>query len=165
MTERKLEITAAPTAPTVMTRRVVCAPRNLVFETHTVPEYLKQWVGPKWLPMVRCESDLRVNGHYRFVHREPGGMEFTFHGVYLDVVRPERLVRTFVFEPMAEHEVEETLILEELGGQTIINTTSLHKTFEGRDGQLFGGRMEAVMMDCYARLDALLAALQFGSAR
>jgi hypothetical protein len=43
-------------------------------------------------------------------------------------------------------------------------TTSVHKTLEGRDGHLAGGRMEAGMTDGYSRLDELLAALQGGAA-
>jgi uncharacterized protein YndB with AHSA1/START domain len=112
------------------------------------------------LTMVICENDLRVGGRYRFVHRTPDGQEFGFHGEYREIVRPERVVRTFVFEPMPDHEALETLTLEESDGETTIATTTLHKTVEGRDGHLSSGRMEAGMTDGYARLDELLAALQ-----
>ena len=74
-------------------------------------------------------------------------------------MRPERVVRTFVFEPKPEHEAVETLHLEEHDGKTTITTTTVHKTVEGRDGHLAGGGMEAGMTDGYARLDELLASL------
>ena len=160
MTSRKLEIIAEPGKPTITTRRVVDAPRALVFDVFTKPEHLKRWMGPRMLTMVSCESDLRVGGRYRFVHRMPDGNEFAFHGEYREIVRPERIVRTFVFEPMPEHEALETLVLEESGGKTTITTITLHKTVEGRDGHLAGGRMEAGMTEGYARLDELLVELQ-----
>ncbi len=160
MTSKKLEIIVDPGKPSFTTRRVVDAPRALVFEAFTNPEHLKRWLGPRMLTMVSCESDLRVGGRYRFVHRAPDGQEFGFHGEYREVVRPARLVRTFVFELMPEHEALETLTLDEKDGKTTITTTTVHKTIEARDGHLSNGRMEAGMTEGYERLDELLATLK-----
>ena len=160
MTAHKLEIIAEPGTTTILTRRVVDAPRPLVFDAFTKPEHLRRWMGPRELTMVSCDSDLRVGGTYRFVHRAPDGQEFAFSGVYREIVRPERLVRTFVFEPMPDDEALETLTLEESGGKTTINTLTLHNTVAGRDGHLADGRMETGMTDGYARLDELLLSLQ-----
>lgn len=160
MTSKKLEIIAEPGEPSFTTRRVVDAPRALVFDAFTKPEHLQRWMGPRMLTMVSCESDLRVGGRYRFVHRAPDGQEFAFSGDYREIVRPERIVRTFVFEPMPDHEALETLTLEESHGKTTIATTTLHRTVEARDGHFANGRMEAGMTEGYARLDELLAALQ-----
>jgi hypothetical protein len=65
-----------PWAPFV----VVNAPRSLVFDAFTKPEHPKRWMGPRAFPMVHCESDLRVGGGYRFVHRGSDGQEVVFHG-------------------------------------------------------------------------------------
>lgn len=162
MSSKRLEIIAAPDKPTILTRRVVDAPRALVFAAFTKPEHLKRWMGPRMLAMVSCESDLRVGGRYRFVHRAPDGQEFAFRGEYREVDPPSRLVRTYVFEPMPDHEALETLTLEETDGKTTITTLTVHKTIEGRDGHLSGGSMEEGMTEGYARLDELLAALQAG---
>jgi uncharacterized protein YndB with AHSA1/START domain len=160
----KLEIIADPAEPTIVTRRVVNAPRSLVYDAFTKPEHLERWMGPRTFPIVRCESDLRVGGSWRFVHRAPDGQEVAFRGTYRELVPPERIVRTFVFELQPEHEAVETLLLEERAGQTTITTTSVHRSLAARDGHLAGGRMEAGMTDGYSRLDALLAALQRGAA-
>jgi len=156
---RRLEIIAEPGKTSFMTRRVVDAPRALVFDAFTKPEHLKRWMGPRALKMVLCESDLRVGGRYRLVHRAPDGQEFAFNGVYREVVRPERIVRTFVFELMPEQEALETLTLEQSGNTTTITTVTLHKTVEARDGHLQSG-MEEGMTEGYARLDELLETLQ-----
>jgi uncharacterized protein YndB with AHSA1/START domain len=160
MSDNKLEIIAEPDKPSFTTRRTVDAPRKLVYEAFTRPEHLKRWMGPAALTMVLCEQDLRVGGNWRFVHRTPDGQEFGFHGKFLELDPPGRLVRTFVFEPMPDHEAVETLLLEERNGKTTITTTTVHKTVEGRDGHLSGDRMEMGMVEGYARLDALLAELQ-----
>jgi uncharacterized protein YndB with AHSA1/START domain len=163
MSDKKLEIVIDPVEPSFTTRRVVDAPRRLVYEAFTRPEHLKRWMGPASLAMVLCEQDLRAGGGWRFVHRAPDGQEFGFHGKYLEVDPPERIVRTFVFEPMPDQEAVETLLLEERNGKTTITTTTVHKTVAARDGHLSGGRMEMGMVEGYTRLDDLLAEMLGGS--
>lgn len=155
----KLEVIAEPGKTSFVTRRLLDAPRALVFDVWTKPEHMKRWLGPRSLTMVLCEVDLRVGGGYRYVHRAPDGQEYGFHGEYREIVRPERIVSTFVFELMPEHEALETLILEERDGKTLVTTTTVHKTVEARDGHLSSG-MEAGMTEGYARMDELLTALQ-----
>ena len=158
MSPKKLEIIAEPGKTSIVTTRVVDAPRALVFDAFTKPEHLKRWMGPSALTMVICESDLRVGGRYRFVHRASDGQEFGFHGEFREIERPARIVRTFVFELMPDHESLETLTLEESDGKTTITTLTVHKTVEARDGHL--SKMEGGMTEGYAKLDDLLAEQQ-----
>jgi uncharacterized protein YndB with AHSA1/START domain len=158
VTSKKLEIIAEPGKTSFTTRRIVDAPRALVFDAFTKCEHLKNWMGPKSLTMVSCESDLRAGGRYRFVFRAPDGSEVGFSGEFKEVARPERVVRTFVFEPIPDAAALETLELTEADGKTTITTTTLHKTVENRDGHVNSG-MEAGMTEGYARLDELLAGL------
>ena len=158
MTANKLEIIAEPGKTSFTTTRVVDAPRALVFEAFTKCEHLKRWMGPCNVTMVSCETDLRPGGRYRFVFRSPDGNEAGFSGEFREVVRPERIVRTFVFEPIPDAAALETLELVENNGKTTIKTTTLHKTVENRDGHVNSG-MEAGMTEGYARLDELLTGL------
>ena len=158
MTANKLEIIAEPGKTSFTTTRVVDAPRALVFEAFTKCEHLKRWMGPCNVTMVSCETDLRPGGRYRFVLRSPDGNEAGFSGEFREVVRPERIVRTFVFEPIPDAAALETLELVENNGKTTIKTTTLHKTVENRDGHVNSG-MEAGMTEGYARLDELLTGL------
>jgi uncharacterized protein YndB with AHSA1/START domain len=153
---KKLEIIAEPGKTSFMTRRVVDAPRSLVFEAFTKCEHLKRWMGPRRVTMVSCDSDLRVGGRYRFVFRGPDGKDAGFSGEFREIVRPERIVRTFLFEPIPGSDCVETLELTEIDGKTTITTTTVHKTVENRDGHV-GSGMEAGMTEGYARLDELLA--------
>ena len=162
MAESKLEIVAEPGKPTIVTRRVVAAPRALVFDAFTKPEHLRRWMGPRALAMVSCASDLRVGGAWRMVYRSPDGKELGFHGEFREIVRPERIVRTFVFEPFPDQEAVETFTLAEKDGKTTVTTLTVHKTLEGRDGHLAHG-METGMTEGYARLDELLVDLLSGT--
>jgi uncharacterized protein YndB with AHSA1/START domain len=158
VTSKTLEVIAEPGKTSFSTRRVVDAPRALVFEAFTKCEHLKRWMGPARVTMVSCETDLRVGGRYRFVFRAPDGSEVGFSGEFKEIVPPERVVRTFVFEPMPDAAALETLELEEHDGKTTIKTTTVHKTVENRDGHV-GSGLEAGMAEGYTRLDELLAGL------
>jgi uncharacterized protein YndB with AHSA1/START domain len=156
---RKLDIVAEPGKTSFTTTRIVDAPRTLVFDAFTKCEHLKRWLGPRALTMVSCESDLRPGGRYRFVLRTPDGADVGFSGEFREIVRPERVVRTFVFEPVPEAAALETLELEERDGRTTITTTTVHKTVENRDGHINSG-LERGMTEGYSRLDELLTELQ-----
>jgi uncharacterized protein YndB with AHSA1/START domain len=88
-----------PTDREIVMTRVLDAPRSLVFDAMTRPELLKRWLlGPPGWSMVVCESDLKVGGVFRHVWRRTDGSEMAMHGVYREVVPPERIVRTESFE-------------------------------------------------------------------
>ena len=87
VTSRKLEIIAEPGKTSFTTKRIVDAPRALVFDAFTKCEHLKRWMGPRSLTMASCETDLRVGGRYRFVFRGPDGSEVGFSGEFREVVR------------------------------------------------------------------------------
>jgi uncharacterized protein YndB with AHSA1/START domain len=138
-------------------RRVFDAPRRLVYEALTKPEHLKRWWGPKGLTLVVCEIDLRVGGGYRFVQRAPDGQEFAFRGVYRELRRPERIVSTFVFELMPEHEAIDTVTLDEKEGKTTLTSTVLHDSVESRDAHY--ATMQSGVIDSYDRLAEVLASM------
>lgn len=159
MMNSELEIIANPGEPTILSRRVIKAPRALVWELFTRAEHLKRWWGPRWLTMVSCEVDLRVGGSYRFVLRAPDGQECGFRGEYHEIIPQEKVVNTFVFEPLPEQGALQTLTMEEVQGRTVVSTITLHQSVANRDGHLASG-MEAGMRDTYARLDELVVELQ-----
>jgi uncharacterized protein YndB with AHSA1/START domain len=153
---KNLEVIAEPGKPTILTRRVFDAPRELLWEMFTKPENLKRWLGPRRLTMTVCEIDLRVGGKYRWLYRAPDGQEFSFHGVYREIVPCERMVATFIFDPFPQDEAVDTLTFEQRGNQTIITTHTVHTSVEGRDMHLKNG-MEGGMKEGYERLDELVA--------
>jgi uncharacterized protein YndB with AHSA1/START domain len=155
---RKLEIVAEQVKKSFTTRRVVAAPRELVFECFTRPDYLRRWLGPCNLTTTVCEVDLRVGGAWRTVHRAPDGQDFAFYGEFREIVRPVRIVRTYIFGHFPDAVALETLELEADGRRTIVKTTTLHGSVAARDGHL-GSGMEHGMRESYEQLDALLVEL------
>ena len=74
--------------------RIIDAPREKVFQAWTDPALLKQWFAPRpWTTSV-VETDVRPGGATLMVMRDPDGKEVPTRGVYLEVVRNERLVFT-----------------------------------------------------------------------
>jgi len=82
----------------IVITRVLSAPRSLVFETWSNPRHLARWWGPKDFTLPGCEMNFRPGGAYRFVMRGPDGKDYPFHGVYLEIVAPERIVFTAIID-------------------------------------------------------------------
>src|SRR5262249_31444378 len=133
-------------------------PRHLVFDAFTKPELVRQWLlGPPGWSMPLCEIDLRVGGKFRYLwRRDKDGQEMGMGGVYREIVRPERIVNTELFdEPWYPGEAVETLTLTEQRGQTTVTQTVLYASGEARDGVL-KSPMESGVAASYDRLENLL---------
>jgi uncharacterized protein YndB with AHSA1/START domain len=132
----------APSDREVVATRVFDAPRTLVWEAHTSPEHVPQWMlGPEGWTMPVCEIDLRPGGAYRFVWRGADGTEMSISGVYTEIAPPERLVSTESWGGDWP-ETLNTLILTEEDGKTTITTTVLYPSKEARDAALQTGMKE-----------------------
>ncbi|HYT93147.1 MAG TPA: SRPBCC family protein [Gemmataceae bacterium] len=149
-----------PTDREIVITRVFDAPRSLVFDAMSKPELLKRWLlGPPGWSMVCCENDVKVGGGFRHVWRGPDGTEMAMHGVYREVVPPERLVRNESFEFGCAAQAGEqigTASFTEEGGKTTLTLTVLFPSKEARDAALASG-MEHGVAAGYDRLAELLA--------
>jgi uncharacterized protein YndB with AHSA1/START domain len=158
VTNRRLVIEVPPGEPAVVFRRFVDAPPDLVFAVWTEPEHLRNWWGPRQFELVVCESDPRAGGRYLFVQRAPDGQEHTFHGVYREVARPHRLVRTFIYAGAPADESVETLTFQRGGRGTLITSRSVFPSFAAREFYAQAG-LEAGLRDSHQRLDEWLEAI------
>jgi uncharacterized protein YndB with AHSA1/START domain len=101
--------------------RIFNAPRELVFQAWTESEHLQQWWGPHMFTNPECEVDLRVGGAWRIVMRGPDGTDHVSHGVYTEIVPPEKIVFTNNASDKDGNRLLEgitTVTLEDLGGRT-----------------------------------------------
>src|SRR5438874_13723858 len=73
-----------PTDTTIKLEREFNAPRHLVFEAMTKPEYVRQWWGARGSSLGSCEIDLRVGGAGRHVNKVPDGSERRFRACRLE---------------------------------------------------------------------------------
>ena len=153
-----LKVTANGDREIVMTR-VFDAPRAMVFEALTKPELVKQWLlGPPGWSMPVCEIDPRVGGAYRYLWRGTGGKEMGMRGVIREIVPPERVVTTEIFDdPWYPGEAVGTAVLVERGGKTTLTQTMLYESREIRDA-ILKTPMEKGVAASYDRLADLLAA-------
>lgn len=149
-----------PGARDIVLTREFSAPRHRVFAALTRPELLVRWYGARGWHLVGCEVDLRVGGRYRFVSRGPGGQEMAQSGVYREIVVPERLVYTELFDDQSyPGETVITAVLTEPdgpAGRTLLTTTVRYATRAGRDTVL-RYPMKRGVAEGYDRLDEVLA--------
>jgi uncharacterized protein YndB with AHSA1/START domain len=159
MSTSTLDITIPTDRPVVSFTRLVKASPELVFKAFTEPEHLRNWWGPRRLEMVVCESDLRVGGRYRMVHRAPDGQEFAFYGEYREIDPPRRLVTTWFWDGAPDNEAIQSAEFEPVEGGTLVHGSLLLDSIVARDMHVANG-MESGMVESYERLDEVLAALQ-----
>ena len=153
-----LKLTTPSDREIAMTR-VFDAPRQLVFDAHTKPDLVRQWLlGPPGWSMPVCEMDVWVGGKYRYVWRhDREGTEMGMGGVYREIVAPERIVNTEKFdESWYPGEAVDTLVLVEQRGKTTLTLTVRYESWEARDAVLKSG-MESGVAASYDRLAELLA--------
>lgn len=124
-------------ARTVSALRLVrrfSAPRRRVFEAWTDPHALKRWWTHRDFVADDVEVDLREGGSYRIVFSprqgaadavrrhldtEPSDREHVaITGTYREIVPPERLVFTFIFDAVDSRETLVTVEFRDLGDET-----------------------------------------------
>jgi len=158
MTAKTTTILAEPGKQEILITREFDAPRELVFKACTDPELIPQWWGPRNLSTEVDKMDVRPGGQWRFLNRDAQGNAYGFHGVYHEILAPERIIDTFEFEGLPEtgHVTLETMKLEALpGGRTRLTVQSVFQSVADRDGMLQSG-MEEGLNETYDRLAELL---------
>jgi uncharacterized protein YndB with AHSA1/START domain len=149
--------------PVVVMSRTFDAPRELVWKACTEPEHVARWWGPRRYVNTVLEMDVRPGGRWRVEQRGADGRVHRFKGVYQEVVEPERLVNTFIYEDDAgsfeDRPVVEAHTFEDLGGRTRLTTVSTFGSLADRDGMASAG-MEEGARESLDRLAELLAELQ-----
>lgn len=149
------EFRAPPNTPQVFIRRTIHAPREIVFRTVIDPLQIPDWWGPDRFTTQVINMIVMRGGTWRFLQRDKDGKEYGFHGVYHDVVIPERLVYTSEYEGMPGHVTLYTDTFEEQEGKTIINTMVTFSSVEDRD-QMVKWEMEEGSNAMTHRLNQLL---------
>jgi len=150
---------STPSDREIRLTRLFNAPRHLVFEAMSRPEHIKEWWGRlgDGYSVPVCEVDFRPGGAWRFVNRHPHG-EAAFHGVYREIVAPERVVFTEIFEDFPDGESVVTSVLTEEGGKTRLTATVVYPSVDVRDAVIASGMAKGAGIS-YDRLEDVLADL------
>src|SRR5262249_30587222 len=109
--------------------RVFDAPRELVWKMWTEREHVAQWWGPRGFRNTIEEMDVRRGGHWRFVMHGPDGQDYQNHSVYVEVVKPERIVFDHVSGPL----FRATAVFEHLSGKTRLTGRGVVRSAELRN--------------------------------
>ncbi len=143
--------------------RVLNAPREKVFRAWTEPELMKQWFAPRPWTTPKVEVDVRPGGASLVVMRSPEGEEFPSRGVYLEVVKNERLVFTDAYvtawRPSEKPFFTGVITFEDAGaGRTKYTARALHWTAADREAHEKMGFHEG-WGQCAAQLEEVAAKL------
>jgi uncharacterized protein YndB with AHSA1/START domain len=126
------ENSAEADARSIVTTRLIDAPRELVFDAFTSPEHLARWWGPIGFTTTTHSFDLRPGGGWRLTMHGPDGRDYQNHIVYDEVVRPERLVYTHGGDSGAV-EFKSTITFEDIGGKTRLTMRGVFRSKKDRD--------------------------------
>ncbi len=114
--------------------RIFDAPRALVFEAWTDPKHVVQWWGPTGFTTAIQEMDVRPGGVWRLVMRGPDGVDYRNRIVFLEVVKPSRLVYKHDPEPGSEPVTFQTTVtFAEENGKTKLTMHQLFPSAALRD--------------------------------
>ncbi|MBS1547128.1 MAG: SRPBCC domain-containing protein [Bacteroidetes bacterium] len=140
--------------------RTFNASRELVFDAFTKPEMMKQWFhGPPGWKLSTCEVELRPGGKYRRVWSNDAGESMGMGGIFTEVERPVRAVRTERYDqPWYEGEAVGTFELYAVGKATLMTLIIEYESRAVRD-QVMASPVMAGMETGYAGLDKYLETL------
>ena len=133
--------------------RVFDAPRDLVWKVITDPARVTNWWGPRGYTTTVVEMDVRPGGRWLWINHTTGGEDAPFKGEYLEVVPPERIVQTQIFDVPGfdDRPGINTMTLEDLGGRTKVTSTSRFPSAEDLQGALATGMIGGALQT-YDRL-------------
>jgi len=128
--------------------RVLNAPRELVFDAWTDPKHLANWWGPDGFTITSKQMEAKAGGSWSFMMHGPDGTDFPNHIVFIEVVRPEKLVYR---HGGGEGDLKDvnfhvTVSFEQLGNQTRLTMHSVFTSAEELDrlnreyGAIEGGK-------------------------
>lgn len=144
-------------AVVVMTR-MFDAPREKVWEAFTKPEHVARWYGGHGFSSPVCEMDVRPGGVWRHVMRTPDGSEFPLTFVYVEVVKPEKLVwRDVDYGEGAGGRIN-IVALEDFGNRTKWTLTTRFTSLAERDAAVQRGFARIIAEGC-DRLNEVAASL------
>ena len=131
----------------IIQSRLLDAPREMVFAAWTDPKQIVQWWGPRGFTTTSGDMSVTPGGTWRFVMHGPDGRDYKNKIIYIEVVKPERLVYRHAGEEDTENvRFHVTVTFEEKGRKTLLTMRSLFETAQERDevvtkyGAIEGGK-------------------------
>jgi uncharacterized protein YndB with AHSA1/START domain len=131
--DQKNNPVAASSDREIVISRVLDAPRTLVFDVWTDPKHVGEWYGPRGFTTTTHTMDVRAGGVWTFVMHGPDGVDYQNRIVFIEVVRPERLVYSHGGGEGEAGRFHVTLTFDEHNGKTLLTMRSLFESAAARD--------------------------------
>jgi uncharacterized protein YndB with AHSA1/START domain len=135
----KTQVTCPPGEPVILMTRTFDAPRRAVWAAFTDPKHVAQWYGGHGFANPVCEMDVRPGGRWRHVMRTPDGIEHAMELVFVEVVKPEKLVWKHADakgSPPPDFRNTMTVTLEEDGDRTRWTLVTRFASVAARDAAI-----------------------------
>jgi len=142
-------ITTTTSEREIIITRLLDAPRELVFEAWTNPKHIVNWFGPDGFTTTIKEWNLEPGGVWRFTMHGPDGRDYPNKIVFIEIVKPERLVYKHNDDGTEGLQFHVTVTFEMRGNQTFLTMRTLFDTKEELDyvvkehGAIEGGHQHA----------------------
>lgn len=115
-------------------KRILKAPGDLVFKVWTDPEHIAKWWGPSGFRTTIHKMEVMPGGKWEFILHGPYGVDFPNKIVYIEVVRPERLVYFHGSDQKDDPgQCRVTVTFRDLGHKTKLTMGSEFRSMEDRD--------------------------------
>ena len=114
--------------------RLLNAPRELVWDAFTKPEHVKHWWGPDGFTNTISEMNVKKDGVWKLTMHGPDGRDYPNKIIYLEVVKPERIVYRHSDEEGTEGvSFLTTITFEAQGDKTLLTMKGVFDTAEEKD--------------------------------
>ncbi|MBV0912670.1 SRPBCC family protein [Anianabacter salinae] len=123
-----LENLAGVAARTMVLRRVIDAPRDVVWGAWVNAETLPQWWGPEGFSCRTDRIDLRSGGEWVFDMIGPDGTVYPNHHHYIEVREQARLSYTLLAGENGPKHADAWATFEESGGATVVTLGMVFNT-------------------------------------
>ena len=140
---------------TLVIRRTFDAPRELVWKAWAEAEHAKRWWGPKGFTAPLVELGTRPGDAWRARMVSPDGKDYWQHGVLRELVPPEKLSFTFIWDENPDQEMLVTVTFTERAGKTeMVFRQGVFKSIEERDGHAGGWNESLDRLAAYLKEEA-----------
>lgn len=134
-------------------KRVINAPRALVFEAFRDPHHIGQWWGPNGFTTTTIKMDVKVGGQWRFTMHGPDGTDYENLITYTEIDKPARLCYDHG-EPAGEAPFKVEVTFDELENKTALTLRMICESAEQLEGMkkfgaVEGGKQTLDRLDSY----------------